>query len=135
RAKERLYLLYAFRRSLFGDSSANMPSRFLYDIPDSVRDGDSLRQKGSAAANTQTYHDMTRWDRAASVARQAAPKKERASKPTRFKAGACVFHRKYGEGVVVSSAVRGELEEVEVLFPGGTGQKTIIADFLSPMES
>ena len=135
RAKERLYLLYAFRRSLFGDSSANMPSRFLYDIPDSVRDGDPLRQKGSAAANTQTYHDMTRWDRAASVARQSAPKKERASKPTRFKAGACVFHRKYGEGVVVSSAVRGELEEVEVLFPGGTGQKTIIADFLSPMES
>lgn len=134
RAKERLYLLYAFRRSLFGDSSANMPSRFLYDIPEHVRAGDMLRQKGTAAANTQTYHDMTRWDRAATVARQSAPKKS-APKPTRFKAGTCVYHRKYGEGVVVSSVVRGELEEVDVLFPGGTGQKTIIADFLSPMES
>jgi DNA helicase-2/ATP-dependent DNA helicase PcrA len=135
RAKERLYLLYAFRRSLFGDSSANMPSRFLYDIPEHVRTGDLLRQKGTAAANSQTYHDMTRWDRAASVARQQSAPKARAPKPTRFKAGACVYHRKYGEGVVVSSTVRGELEEVEVLFPGGTGQKTIIADFLSPMES
>ena len=133
RAKERLYLLYAFRRSLFGDSSANMPSRFLYDIPEHVRAGDLLRQKGTAAANTQTYQDMTRWDRTARAARQSA--RQREPKPTRFKAGACVYHRKYGEGVVVSSEVRGELEEVEVLFPGGTGQKTIIADFLSPMES
>ncbi len=135
RAKDRLYLLYAFRRSLFGDSSANMPSRFLYDIPENVRVGDLLRQKGTAAANTQSYRDMTRWDRAASVARQQQERQRPAPKPARFKAGACVYHRKYGEGVVVSSAVRGELEEVEVLFPGGTGQKTIIADFLSPMES
>ena len=33
RAKDRLYLLRAFRRSLYGDSSVSMPSRFLKDIP------------------------------------------------------------------------------------------------------
>lgn len=88
RAKDRLYLLYAFRRSLFGDSSANMPSRFLYDIPENVRVGDLLRQKGTAAANTQSYRDMTRWDRAASVARQQQERQRprrslRASRPGR----------------------------------------------------
>ncbi len=133
RAKDRIYLVYAFRRSLYGDSNANMPSRFLYDIPEHVRVGDLLRQKGTAAAQTQNYHDMTRWERAASAARQQ--REAAAPRPPRFKAGTCVYHRKYGEGVVVSSTIHGELEEVEVLFPGGTGQKTIIADFLSPMES
>jgi len=151
RAKERLYLIYAFRRSLYGDSSANMPSRFLYDIPDEVREGALLRPKGASAAQSQQYGDLTRWERAASASassatprreaaakRESSPKRElpkRPEKETRFKAGMCVWHSKYGEGVVVTSHARGEMEEVDVLFPGGAGQKTIIGDFLKPIES
>jgi DNA helicase-2/ATP-dependent DNA helicase PcrA len=134
RAMDRIYLIYAFRRSLYGDSSANMPSRFLYDIPEDVREGALLRKGGRADADADSYRRMTTWERAASVslARKAARPVE---KEPRFKAGTCVWHTKYGEGVVVSSSTRGDVEEVEVLFPGGTGQKVIMADFLTQMES
>ncbi|MFC1931821.1 3'-5' exonuclease [Chloroflexota bacterium] len=33
RAKQRVYLVRAFRRSLMGSSKINKPSRFLQDIP------------------------------------------------------------------------------------------------------
>ena len=34
RAKRRLYLVHCFRRSLWGDSNVQAPSRFLDEIPD-----------------------------------------------------------------------------------------------------
>src|SRR5207244_502881 len=43
RAKERLYLVYAFRRTLFGGSMTNVPSRFIADIPESLKQGGQLR--------------------------------------------------------------------------------------------
>ncbi len=47
-----------------------------------------------------------------------------------------MWHSKYGEGIVVSSTIAsGNMEQVDVLFPGDAGQKTILADFLKPMES
>ncbi|MBN1202845.1 MAG: UvrD-helicase domain-containing protein [Anaerolineae bacterium] len=133
RAKDRVYLIYAVRRALYGDSRANIPSRFLYDIPEEVREGTLLGKRGQSDAAQQHYDTMTRWERVASGARQRQSPRE--YQRTRFKAGDCVWHQAFGEGVVVSSMVRGPVEEVDVLFPGGGGQKTIIADFLKPMES
>ncbi|MDO8567102.1 MAG: UvrD-helicase domain-containing protein, partial [Dehalococcoidales bacterium] len=46
RAKERIYLVRAFRRSLMGSSTANRPSRFLKDIPAQLVAGGSLWGKG-----------------------------------------------------------------------------------------
>jgi DNA helicase-2/ATP-dependent DNA helicase PcrA len=130
RAKDRVFLIYAFRRSLYGGSNEAAPSRFLYDIPRQITQGTALPSRGGFEAERHGYRAMIAWDRAISD-REA---QRAAAKPTRFKAGDCVYHRKFGEGVVVSSNIRGELEEVDVLFPGGDGQKTIIADFLSPMD-
>ncbi|NIK79309.1 DNA helicase-2/ATP-dependent DNA helicase PcrA [Paenibacillus castaneae] len=39
RAEKRLYLTCARMRTLFGRTSSNMPSRFLQEIPESVREG------------------------------------------------------------------------------------------------
>jgi DNA helicase-2/ATP-dependent DNA helicase PcrA len=139
RAEDRLYLLYASIRSLYGDSRANLPSRFLYDIPEHVRDGSALRQRGQSQRDQMSYRAMTSWsDRAASAEDRPAKKSKsvRPTAPTRFKGGDNVWHSKYGEGIVVSSTIAaGNMEQVEVLFPGGAGQKTILADFLKPMES
>jgi len=129
RARERLYLIYATLRSLYGDSRANLPSRFLYDIPEKVREGTPLSRRGKAAIETRDYQSMISWDRTL-----AQPRSSKPAAPTRFKAGSCVWHQKYGEGVVVTSQIAGGLEQVDVLFPGAAGQKTIIADFLKPME-
>jgi DNA helicase-2/ATP-dependent DNA helicase PcrA len=132
RAEHRIYLIYAFHRSLYGSTRDNMPSRFLYDIPDTVRDGVTLRQSGRAGAQAQSYRESTSWNQAPS--KPAHRQKSKEVEP-QFKAGTCVFHKKYGEGVVVTSHPRSDGEEVEVLFPGGVGQKTILADFLSKIES
>ncbi len=124
-----------------------MPSRFLYDIPDNVRDGTQLRTRGSSAGSRDAYTRMTTWDRSSSsssrkrgsrsssgpsIPMKKSNDKPKAPPPVKFKAGTCVWHKKYGEGVVVRSMPRGVLEEVDVLFPG-IGQKTILSDFLSEM--
>ena len=46
RAEKRLYLTCARMRTLFGRTSSNMPSRFLGEIPDSVKAGGSPARMG-----------------------------------------------------------------------------------------
>ena len=41
RAKDRVYLSHAFRRTFYGDSSVSVPSRFLNDIPQELTEGGS----------------------------------------------------------------------------------------------
>ncbi len=138
RAERRLFLVYATLRSLYGDSRSNLPSRFLYDIPEDVRQGSPLRQRGSTEAAMRSYTTMTTWDSPSRTVRRERPQssKQRSTQPTSFKGGDFVWHKKYGEGVVVSSQiVSGDMEQVDVLFPGDVGQKTIIADFLKKMDT
>jgi DNA helicase-2/ATP-dependent DNA helicase PcrA len=55
RAKDRVYLSHAFRRTFYGDSSVSVPSRFLIDIPQNLLDGNSpsirRRQSKKRASN------------------------------------------------------------------------------------
>lgn len=39
RAKEVLYLTYASKRMIYGETSSNAPSRFIADIPEHLLDG------------------------------------------------------------------------------------------------
>lgn len=50
RAEERLYLTCARMRTLFGRTASNMPSRFLQEIPDSVRESASAAGSFARAA-------------------------------------------------------------------------------------
>ena len=78
---------------------------------------------------------MTTWDGPTRTVRERPQREKRAQQPTTFKGGDFVWHKKYGEGVVVSSQfVSGDMEQVDVLFPGDVGQKTIIADYLKKMD-
>ena len=50
RAKDRVYLSHAFRRTFYGDSSVSVPSRFLSDIPAELIEGSgspSIRRRQS----------------------------------------------------------------------------------------
>ena len=49
RAKDRVYLSHAFRRTFYGDSSVSVPSRFLEDIPQELTEGfsPSVRRRKS----------------------------------------------------------------------------------------
>jgi len=43
RAEQRLFLSYAFRRMVFGETNPGVPSRFLTDIPADLTDGFNAR--------------------------------------------------------------------------------------------
>ncbi len=130
RAKERLYLVYATTRSLYGDSRANLPSRFLYDIPPEVCQGARLQRAAPPTPYRRpTASPSPRRKSASTAPRVASPKK------TRFKGGDVVWHAIFGEGVVVSSRMSSGVEIVEVLFPGETGHMRIVADFLKAADA
>lgn len=60
RAKERLYLTYAFRRTTWGGSETREKSDFLLDIPDHLLQGMPVNLRGSSSQ--AHYKRMTSWD-------------------------------------------------------------------------
>jgi len=98
RAKERLYLVHAFRRNLYGGSLPSTPSRFLADIPEEL-------VKGREAPPAAT----------APSAPPPRPSANGAGEPA-FQPGDRVRHPVFGEGLVVSSKPSGDDEEVSVVF-------------------
>jgi DNA helicase-2/ATP-dependent DNA helicase PcrA len=125
RAKEKLYLLYAFRRTQYGESEPNEPSRFLADIPRPLvkKKGDEKRNSLDEYISNLSFKKQTTWtprqQPAAAIPTQAAQE---------FRAGDHVIHPTFGEGIVVSSKISGPEEELEVAFEG-KGVKRLIASF------
>jgi DNA helicase-2/ATP-dependent DNA helicase PcrA len=113
RAKQRLYLVRAFRRSLMGSSTINSPSRFLEDIPQRLINSGSLWQEEGLAA-TRMYS----WD-AAPTSSFTMPE---------LKAGDHVRHAAFGDGVVVSYQLIKDDAEVVVVFDE-VGLKKLLASF------
>jgi DNA helicase-2/ATP-dependent DNA helicase PcrA len=127
RAKDRLYLVRAFRRSIYGDSGPSEASRFFDDIPERLLKGNLSRKQAKAEAY---FQKATRWD-SGSGERGRAGAGARTSRPaapatTRYKSGQRVKHKLFGEGIVIESKVRGDDEEVDVAFEA-VGLKRLVA--------
>ena len=115
RAKQRVYLVHAFRRSLMGSSTANRPSRFLEDIPQHLIASGGLWQWEDSQVMPSIY------------SRDKAPAPNVAS--LELKAGDHVHHAQFGDGVVVSCRpVKGDTEVV-VAFTSGVGVKKLLLSF------
>src|SRR5215217_1841228 len=84
RAKERLVLLHAARRSLYGRADANLPSRFLDELPD-----DGVERERLRAASWSSYGAPT-------AAREFAPRTDLPDLST----GDTVRHGTLGGGIV-----------------------------------
>lgn len=104
RAKKRVYLVRAFRRSLMGSSTVNRPSRFLEDIPPHLVTGGGLWQGEESQIATKMYS----WNR--------TPVPD-VSNPA-LKTGDHVRHARFGEGVVMSCQPVKDDTEVVVVFKG-----------------
>jgi ATP-dependent DNA helicase UvrD/PcrA len=131
RAKERLYLLYAFRRTSFGSSEVNDPSRYLEDIPRELIAGSSAREtRGTGTGARRGAAAQSGWGDAATWGHGDAPKRPVVRfipAATRYKAGDKVRHPMFGVGIVVTSRATGQDdEEVEVAFEG-KGVKKLLA--------
>jgi DNA helicase-2/ATP-dependent DNA helicase PcrA len=104
RAKHKVYLVRAFRRSLMGSSKVNPPSRFFEDIPQRLITGGGWWQREDSLAAT-----MYSWKKA------ATPN----SATQELKAGDHVSHAQFGDGLVVSCQPVKDDAEVVVVFSGG----------------
>jgi DNA helicase-2/ATP-dependent DNA helicase PcrA len=102
RAKLRVYLIHAFRRSLMGSSTANKPSRFLESIPGHLISSPGWWQGEEKQVSEAVYS----WNR------PAAP----GAVTPEIKDGDRVYHPQFGEGIVVSRTEVRDDNEVWVAF-------------------
>ena len=86
RAKERLYLVHAQSRVLYGNMQANLPSRFLADIPEHLVVADASYGSGSPAA--------------AILDRRESGVDDINQEPSFLEPGDAVNHPKFGQGKV-----------------------------------
>jgi len=113
RAKQKVYLVRAFRRSLMGSSTVNKPSRFLSDIPQRLISGGGWWQGEENQIATAMY------------SRNKPP----ATRITilELKPGDHVHHDAFGEGVVVSYQPVKDDAEVVVVFDSAGIKKLLLS--------
>jgi DNA helicase-2/ATP-dependent DNA helicase PcrA len=112
RAKKRVYLIRAFRRSLMGRSIVNSPSRFLEEIPRHLISGGDWWQ----GEESQITGDIYSWN-----------KPVNSVVTVKVKPGDHVHHAQFGEGVVISSQPVKDDSEVVVAFRGAGIKKLLLS--------
>ncbi len=126
RAKRKIYLVRAFRRSLMGSSTVNSPSRFLKDIPANL-----VKNSGNGYGQNQYYedkpvkNDMYAWER--NVPAAALKAAGTANLPD-LKSGDRVKHALFGQGTVISCKPSKNDSEVVIAFPD-VGIKRLLLSF------
>jgi DNA helicase-2/ATP-dependent DNA helicase PcrA len=149
RAMRGLYLVRAFRRTMYGNSSTSAASRFLIDVPQPLAlvthaPGAGSRHPGAPAwsSRREDRPPLTR-QQARDLAARAfqptseprpptgprPPKPPRASTEPTYRAGDRVRHPTFGVGVVISVRADPSSEIVEVHFAGSAGVKKLDTAF------
>ena len=112
RARERLYMTYAWSRTLFGSTSYSPPSRFLGEIPTelvrALEEGELVVADGASVSPI----------RAAVEGRREIPQ---------ISAGDTVLHDKWGEGVVLTVDGSGTDAEATVRFEDAGEKRLLVA--------
>jgi len=119
RAKERLYLLRSYRRSLFGGSTANPPSRFLQDIEPHLISSRGLWDESSTPIINADFN------------RDFQPSLKSIN-TFMLKVGDHVRHSKFGFGIVMNCIHTKDDQELTVAFEEA-GVKKLLAS-LAPLE-
>lgn len=156
RAKEKLYILNAGSRMLYGSTTRNRPSRFLLDVPEHLLERHEWRSVSwSASAFSSEYRtdDFQGFERKVSLPKSfdrrdiagggisaAGPSgqergtdSEKPSRAASWKPGDGVNHKVFGRGEVISVSPMGNDTLLEIRFDK-VGVKKVMANFarLSP---
>ena len=138
RAKRYLYLVHAFKRTLYGSSEMYPPSQFLDDIPQHLINGKGMRgRKDQAPHDGSPIHGVALHDLepisssssrpgAAPPSRSAQPSQPAGARQPQFKPGQRVTHGLFGEGVVIKTELADDDEYVSIAF-AGKGVKKLMA--------
>jgi DNA helicase-2/ATP-dependent DNA helicase PcrA len=121
RAKERVYITHAFRRSMYGfGGDVAMRSRFVEAIPPDLIEESHGRAVTPPSALKQRSLGSSSWPSAESA------KPATASSLTPLSAGDRVFHERFGDGVVLQVRTVNDDQEVTIKFKRH-GQKLLMA--------
>jgi DNA helicase-2/ATP-dependent DNA helicase PcrA len=138
RAMLGLYLVRAFRRTLFGNQQVNTPSRFLIDVPQSLvmvthapgagrTAWHSPREERPPMSRQQAREFAARAFQPVAEPRNTGPRPPRpprTGEPT-YRSGDKVSHPTFGTGIVVGVRADATTEIVDVNFAGGAGVKKL----------
>jgi DNA helicase-2/ATP-dependent DNA helicase PcrA len=152
RAMRQLYVVYAFRRTLWGSSQPRDPSRFLADIPPNLVKGRSpsaINQQLPWGAKPSTglpgAPGLGRTSRAGAPpvrvvegrpGRPAGPAElpaQGSGSGASYRTGEKVRHAKFGEGIIIEAKPGGADGEVTVAFQGSVGIKRLSLAY-APLE-
>ncbi|WP_281185053.1 ATP-dependent helicase [Trichlorobacter lovleyi] len=134
RARERLYLLYARRRMIFGQEQANLPSRFLKEIPAELmeRNHVSCSPEPPSSAQPKSSFSPAPSHNLAAVA-SAMAEVEVVPEPgddygSGIYVGLKVRHAKFGVGTIRKLEGKGDDQKAIVWF-AGCGPKKLLLRF------
>jgi DNA helicase-2/ATP-dependent DNA helicase PcrA len=127
RAKQRLYMTCARRRSLHGSSGWNLPSRFLREVPNELVDKKAMAiqtgWQGERDGGSRRYTVLG----FGGAGEFRAPQRAQPQSPeVEFRIGDDVVHASFGEGVV-TSVEPGSV--VVVRFASEGGERKLMADY------
>ena len=150
RAKDQVYLSHAFRRTFYGQSEVATPSRFFNEIPAELTEGGST---GGRRRETRRQATSWQWSQGGAPSSRRRDKRrsgikgkdrqkklpepnsgnkaseqQQKSPPAKaeFHTGQNVYHKKFGDGIVIESKLTGNDEEVIVAFTD-LGIKKLVA--------
>ncbi len=123
RARERLYLSYAWCRSLWGAVQYNAPSRFVNEIPEHLFGKEGVgRQRRALTGRSRAEVRSELVEAALRRGRPGAPVHGTGAEQLGLRAGEAVVHARYGEGVVIEVSGEGQEAEATIRFPSA-GEK------------
>lgn len=144
RAKKKLYLISSQQRMLYGQTSRNMPSRFLREIPSSVIDDQSVVARRSTGFTTprtayanasrnelghSSHNKIGSYTQSSSSAHKFSQAGNAAQKNNiDFKVGDTVCHKSFGTGTVLTVTPMGGDMLLEVAFDKA-GTKKMMANY------
>lgn len=138
RAKEKLYIVHANERMLYGSTSHNRISRFINEIPKDLAEITSALVKTSFTA--PTYSGTTSntggksgflnntFARANNFANRTYNPKPTPTAKADFKAGDSVMHKAFGKGMIISAQPMANDTMLEIAFDK-IGTKKLMANF------
>lgn len=144
RAKKKLYLISSQQRMLYGQTSRNMPSRFLREIPSSVIDDQSVVARRSTGFTTprtayanasrnelghSSHNKIGSYTQSSSSAHKFGQAGNAAQKNNiEFKVGDTVCHKSFGTGTVLTITPMGGDMLLEIAFDKA-GTKKMMANY------
>jgi DNA helicase-2/ATP-dependent DNA helicase PcrA len=142
RAKERLYLMRAFRRGFRGGSEPNIPSRYLSEIPDKLTDKQMQRSMENFAPikdpdlfnnNFKTTSRLNKSSNDRSHTNKGSLTHPVERPELSLDTGDKVIHNTFGEGLVINCMPSGGDFELTVAFRDDHGIKRLLLS-LAPIQ-